>query len=423
MECVQESANFFGLPKALVDELAGKVIIKDYRKWSYTVFANTGIEFGTTKGDVTGKILYDSEDERHNTRKDERVYQDCWAMTLKRHLDKLTGEYLVELHILGNPSKIFYNGKNYGNIPLFEFNKILIEFAEAFCLNLDEIEIACSTEASVTVDLNPEEFVLNENTFRHRVFSGVKGNNGKDKYREMENSADYFMGYEYQHGQITNKIYLPALKFREPLNSARIEVRFDVRQSIEDKTTIRVWADLLKPEGHYQLGQVVLKELDKTIIIDPSLRRNNKKYQSWLNEMVCRGKKAEYWWNEFPKTASDKTLKERLKRYRNLSFEKGDGLHTRLSLLVEKETEKLRFSITWLTARIPEGIETKSDITDRSKQETEMNKDTRLKTTGNTYLYSNMNKKQMAKFKRFIKQDQYNRFMKALEITLNRIAA
>ncbi len=422
MECVQERVNNYGCPKALVDELAGRVVIKNYNKWSHAVYSKTGIEFGTTTGDVTGKILYESEDERHNCRKDERIYDSYWRLTLRRHLDKITGEYLVELHILGNPSKKFHKGNNYDNIPLTEFDKILIEFANAFCLELNEIEIACSTEASVTVDLNPEEFVLTENSFRNRIYSGVKGNNGKDKYVEMENSAGYYMGNEYQHGQMTNKIYLPALKFREPLNSARIEVRFDVRQSIEDKTSIRVWSDLLTPKGHCQFGQVVLKELDKALIIDHSLRRNNKKYPAWLNEMICRGKMPEYWWNEFPKTASDKTLKERLRKYRSLSFEKGDGLHTRLRLKVENEIEKLRFSITWLTDRISEVVNTKTDI-DRNKQETEMQKETKLKTTGNSYIYSNMNKKQLAKFKRMVKQDQYNRFMTALEITLSKIAA
>ncbi|MFT3908063.1 MAG: hypothetical protein QM737_01445 [Ferruginibacter sp.] len=422
MECVQESVSYFGFPKALVDELSGEFEIKcDYNQWAFVVHRNTGIQFGYEVGDVTGEILSDSESELHTFWKSKKQWNG-WDLTLRRYLCKLSGELERRLYIKGNPSKIYYDGKNYANVPLLEFNKILTEFANAFCLKLENVKPAAPTEASITLQPDPEVLLLSKEILRERIFSGKADKEGDDRYEVEKNKAGDLMGYKFKHGHFTNKIYLPALKFREPLNSIRIELRFDKIQSLFERTSITSWADLVKPEGHLELCRILLESLDKTIIVDPSLRRNIRSYPAWLNEMIYEGKKAEYWINRFPYTASDKTLKERLMKYRELSYEKGEGLHIKLRLLIERECDLLRKPSSIEGTELG-GTTDILNIKNCNKQETEMNTETKLRTTGNSYIYSNMNKKQMAKFKRMLKQDQYNRFSIALKETLERLAA
>ena len=146
------------------------------------------------------KILFDSESENHNFRKNERRY-GCWILTLSKHLNKVTRKFVVELHILGNPSQTFYGGKNYRNIPLDEFKKILIHFSKAFCLNLEDIKPAGSTEASITIEIEPDQFVLNESSLRGRVFSGKADKYGDDRYVETRNSSNDFMGFGLRRGE------------------------------------------------------------------------------------------------------------------------------------------------------------------------------------------------------------------------------
>lgn len=410
--------------KSFIDELAGTVVINDYKSWSESVYNNTGIEWGDTLGDVTGKVLYNHNDEGSNSRSCEVSYNVYWVLKLIKSLNKETGEFTIMLKVNGCPSKIFYCGNNYRNIPLVEFKKIVVDFAEKFCLKLEDIKPAGSIEASITIEPDYDELVLNHSSIRGRILSGKKDKYGEDSFIETKNGSNDFMGYKYKHGHMTKKIYLPAVKFKEHLNSIRIEERFDKIQGLLERSgcIIESWEDLLTAEAHYKLYQIVLQSWESTIIIDRSLRRNRNN-PDWLNDMINKGKHSSFWLNDFFASASDKTLKERMITYRKLCFEKGDGLHTRVRLMIESEGQRLRDPSTWMNGRYSDIGYIKSDSIE------DCNKNNIMQIVGDVRNHDSSNsgkkqsRKQLIREKERLKEIQRNRFMDALKVTLIRLAA
>ncbi len=323
---------------SFIDELAGQILIPDYEVWKHQVYSRTGKQFGDLYGHVTGEILYHVQTHCKKISKDSFKYNG-WNLTLITTVDTVTGEYTTKLKIIGNPSKIFYSGKNYDNISFEAFKEILIDFSNTFSLQLDHINITVPTETSITsyLDFNiSEESICGRfKTFQNKRFS------------EMLNNDKDFMGYRADNTHSGFKAYLPAIKFGESLNSIRTEGSYNRTQSFVSTTGVKTWADLLKDEGMYRCFQCVMSKWDDTIIYDPTLKRN-RHYEGYINEMILKGHDPRYWLDDFIKTASDKTRKKRLEEYRKLSFVKGEGLHTRVRNCIIMQGAEFRDVTSWL---------------------------------------------------------------------------
>lgn len=401
------------------DHISGVTEIKNYHKrWKEAVYKNTGIEWGDTKGDVTGKILYDYEDDRRTSRSCNRTYNEFWDLTLNKSYDKIADQFTVMLKIKVCPSKIFYRGKNHRNIPLFEFNKILIDFANKFSLNLLDITITGIVEASSTA--YPECENLKQEFIKERMVRC----DGKSFDEVRSDKTKKFMGLEVCNSHATDKLYLPGIKFGGDVNSVRIERAYNRVQTLTDKTGIRSFADLIKVKSHYEGHLIVLDVWDKTIIIDPKLRQS-KKYSDHLNEMIYKGKSSDYWLKEFPHSASDKTKKKWLNEYRDLSFQKGTGLHTAVRNCLLKEGIHLRKITYLLQGKISELDNKESYIKDCKKNNimkvAKYKNDTNIQNLVEPK--TAMSKKHTERYMLELKQIQYTNFMSALKVTLALVAA
>ncbi|WP_132051838.1 hypothetical protein [Pseudocnuella soli] len=328
---------------AFVDQIAGEAIINDYESWKSKVYENTGMEFGDSYGDVTGRLLYDIETDSQTSRTSSFKYQGS-ELKLTKKENRFTGTTEYRLRIKANPSAIYFGGNNYRNIPFAAFKALLSDFATSLHLDLNKIRITAPFEPSITVALQPLDFIISEQKLKGRlvIYQG-------SEHKEMNNWQDKFMGYRANNAHYCTKTYLPSVKFSDPsLNYLRVELKYNRINTFCKRTKIYTWADLLRGESMYHCYQLVLKAWDDTIIHDPALRRS-KYYSTYLNQMIRKGSKADFWLNEFPLTASDKTRKERIQEYRELSFSRGEGLHTTVRNWMIQEGEKFRDVTTWLT--------------------------------------------------------------------------
>lgn len=328
---------------AFVDQLSGETFITNYDKWKEKVFSATGKQFGDTYGDVTKEILYSFNNELKNSRTSTFEYRG-WKLTLIKTTDKLTGELLFKLKITGNPSAIHHGGKNYRNILFDDFKSILLNFSETFHLDLQQIRITAPFEPSCTI-VNIPAFAFSQKTIQNRLIAFQ----GDKKFYEKSNKAGLFMGYEAKSAHYTKKVYLPAIKFNEPLNFLRVETSYKRVSTFKRKTSLSTWDDLLTEQGQYACSQVVLEGWDDTIVYDPKLRRSIE-HPDYLNEMIKKGGNVDFWINEFPHLAKcSKTRQKRIQEYRDLSLKKGHGLHAKVRNWIKNEAEKFQNVTAWLT--------------------------------------------------------------------------
>jgi hypothetical protein len=390
---------------AAVDQLTGEIYIDYSPEWMKQVYENTGEEFGDSIGDYTGKIRYKINDEFRNSRHSVITYEG-WELTLYKTLDKLTGEFTTKLKIEGNPSSIYHAGKNYRNIPFEEFRDIINHCADIFCLDINKIILTTPYEPSVTVTADPDVIRLNEETIRGRLITFQDR-----RFEIVTTSTGEYMGEVAKNTHYHEKVYLPSVKFNEAnLNYLRIEAHYNRVKTFKERTGINTWGDLIKEENIHRCYQVVLEGWNDVIVYDPKLKRN-KKYPDYLNEMIRKGNKADFWIKEFPLTASNKTLKKRVEEYRELSFRKGEGLHTRVRNWIIKESEKFPNLTTRLTCK---KWEIENNNTDRSNQLTTMSN----YITTELIKCNKKTNKEVQREKAELKEKQFKSFLKALGVTL-----
>jgi len=295
----------------------------------------TGIDFGITYGRVSKKILY--KESKDTLIQKQRVSYKYSTLIFSELVDKTTGEMSYELKFTINPSKIYFKGKNYRNIPIEDFIKIIEEFCVSFNMDMSDVILTAPFEPSITIS-NPQDFIFSENTIKDRLILS------KNRlFEATKNDRGGFLGYATKHdknSQSYDKAYLPALKFDEPdLNSLRIERHFQKVQNFKRVTGIDSWADLISEDGILKCYNEVRKVLNDMVIYDPTLRQS-KKYPEWLNKMISMGNNGNYLIGNFSKSASVKTVKSRYVEYKNLSHKKGEGLHDRLALGLDDTINK-----------------------------------------------------------------------------------
>jgi hypothetical protein len=331
---------------ACIDVISGEIDIDYTEEWKEAIYRNTGREFGDRYGDYTGKIIFNLDTEFKNSRSSLIEYNK-WKLTLVKNINKVTGEINTKLKIRGNPAEIYY-GKNYHNAPLTVFKGILNEFAATFHLDLNKIRLTAPFEPSITV-VDPIDLELKEESLFGRVILF------QDKRCEvMYNKTDKFMGYKAKKAHYSEKVYLPSRKFNEPMNCLRIESKYNRIKTFTQRTGIVYWADLLSEDAMYRCYKVVLDGWDDVVIYDPKLKRS-KKYPAYINEMIRKGKDPEYWLHEFPLIAAcPKTRKNRMKEYRELCYQKGEGLHRKIRNWLVNEGAKFQNVTSRLTGNIME---------------------------------------------------------------------
>lgn len=315
-----------------IDAISGKYFISNYSQWKEQVFSNTGREFGDKYGHVTGSLLLHSDDEIKSVRHD-TIEHNFWKLRLTITTDKETQQDTVVLSIMGNPSKSHFGGNNYNNLTSDEFDKVIKDLAYDFCLDVDEIRLTAPFEPSFTW-VNPNNYILNEESFKGRFV--VHLNSG---FHIVTNDERIFLGVETASHNFYPKVYLPGVKFRQPLNSLRFEKHYSKIPVFSRATGIETWGDLFTTKGIYACYTDLLRTLDDSIIFDPTLKEtpHNK---IWLNEIIKNAGSSDFWLNEFKRSASDKTRKKRLNEYRDLSLTAGEGLHRKLEAALRWEADK-----------------------------------------------------------------------------------
>ncbi|MES2649621.1 MAG: hypothetical protein V4717_22270 [Bacteroidota bacterium] len=309
---------------------------KDYSTWKRAFYDRTGLEFGTRKGDVTGRVLFNTEHELSKRRYDTIEYNG-WQLTRVKTIMKGNNVSTISLKISGNPAKNVY-GKNETNISMQDLHIELKKLSFGLGINLADIKTRAPHESSITVEPN---FPVDLNTLKGRIITLI----GYNPFTPMvgDDGEGNLIGYKSKCTHYYAKIYSPASKFGDPtLNSVRIERHYErLNQSFKNNCTMHSFADYLIPETQYKCGVSVLKMLDNTFIYDPELKANrwNKGY---INEIIHKGNDPKYWNEDFPNSCCKKTQVKRIEEYNELSAVKGDGLFLNLRDLVINHYNKLQ---------------------------------------------------------------------------------
>lgn len=240
------------------------------------------------------------------------------------------------INFSGSLHEYKHRGTNFGDFTFQELFEVIQELYENFQINpfsdhLHNLEFG----VNVILPFQTKTFLNSIIVFK-----------GKEYERRSYKGRGYMIKFLFDQYEL--KIYDKGLQFSLSESVLRVEIKVTKMNFLRAKgVKLHTSADLLNPEVHSRLGEILRDYFNQLVVFDPTIILS--KLKSREREILKDGYNPQYWM--LLKESNPETFKKKLKRFKELV-----SIHGRLNLL---ETVSDLISKKWdfLTSQNPETFE------------------------------------------------------------------
>lgn len=223
--------------------------------------------------------------------------------------------------VLGSGHKHYNNGQNYNDFTIADFINVVEEISGVLNCNLWNFK-----PDTIEIGVNIEPIISTRKLLRYSILHGHK----EFKNKVVKNGGD-FKQVDYQ--QYTVKLYDKGKQYMLAYDLMRFEI--NMKPGLLRRIGISCLSDLLKPDMIEKLGEMLQKQYNEILFIDPSIdyakmpTKYSEKFKDWGNH--------NYWIELYENPPSKNFPNRELSRCKKKVEEYSQNIHKHtLDSIVEK---------------------------------------------------------------------------------------
>jgi hypothetical protein len=385
----------------------------EFEAFHEKILAKSGIEFPNKKsGRITGVILPDKIDPKEKWLKHllttiDRNYIKLGVVETEYLLTN-TADFYISLSC--SPSKSINGGRNDKPVSFNSLIKFINRIESVYCLDANELIIHGldpSFIAQTTWGIT--------NAFKNGwnvpiVFMDKK----MTPFFNDQNHQ--LMGYLCSKSHFDFKFYLIDMKYQEDKYQFRIERSYTRMATLKRSTCINTLHDLRSLEVAFKCVKKILGDFDDLIISDSTIRPPNNLSKKQLT--ILKNSSNPNFWLDAIKNKDKNTYRDWVNTFRKLSDNYGNGFHSQIRNLILDQLNEIKEELEKQNRRNSPHVTGSYGVTSSYNTKDCINNNNNQYNMKIKEINKEKSKKQLAKEKRALTNNQVKSFMKVLSATL-----